>query len=105
MKAFNEFLNEGKFIIPKPDMGRVYKEKDFQTGWDIIEYLDGFTSLRKYKNTAAEYDDSWYSIPRKVWDKVIGWSDKEMDNLNKNLEDYEGSLHYNDKEVSLIGGA
>lgn len=71
---------------------------NFNTGWDIIEYFDSISEFKPYRNEDARYDDTYYEIPVSVFEKVLGWSKEEIEDIDWNLESYEGSIDYTDKE-------
>jgi len=90
---FKEYLKEARLPI-------------FDIGTDIIMYFDNIKELKKYKVKNAEYDDVHYTVPRKAFDKIIGWSDKDMQKISDDLENhYEGDIQWDKKEVTLFGAA
>ena len=96
MKSLNDFqhINEAKLPIP-----------DFKTGWEIIDFLDEIPEFKKFRNDVAQYDDTYFLIPRKEWDRHVGWSIKEVQDMNDKLDNYEGSIDHQGKFVHVMGGA
>ena len=88
----NKSLNESK--IP-----------NFKNAWDIIEFLDNIPELKKFRNNTAKYDDTYFDIPVKDWNKYVGWSEKEVEEIDDDLEPYEGSIDHQGNKVYVIGGA
>jgi len=94
IKRLRGELNEAKKPIPK-----------FETGWDVIEYLDGISTFKKYRNKSAQYDDMYFRIPIDVWNKTLGWSKAEVKKLDGELQAYEGGINHEDDEIWVFGGA
>ncbi len=94
MKKLKEFLNEAKQSIP-----------DFKMGIDIIDFLDEIPALKKFRNDVAQYDDTYFTIPIKDWNKNVGWSVKEVDAINDKLDKYEGSISHFGNIVYVTGPA
>jgi hypothetical protein len=94
MKNLNEFLNEAKQSIP-----------DFKMGVEIIDFLDEIPALKKFRNDVAQYDDTYFTIPIKDWNKNVGWSVKEVDAINDKLDNYEGSISHDGKFFYVQGAA
>ena len=99
--------------IIKEEIRKMASKPNFNTGWDVIGYLDDIPALRKYRNKAAMYDDQYYLIPTDVFTQVTGWTEEDVKNINDNLEPYEGSIvwtntnpnQYQEYTVSVSGGA
>jgi hypothetical protein len=68
---------------------------NFNTGWEIIRYLDTIPAFKKYRIKGAEYDDSFFEIPVDVFTKTLGWTKEDVDDISNNLESYEGSITWN----------
>lgn len=94
MKPLNEFLNEAKQSIP-----------DFKIGEEIIDFLDEIPALKKFRNDVAQYDDTYFTIPIKDWNKNVGWSVKEVDAINDKLDNYEGNISHAGNFVYVTGAA
>jgi len=80
-KLVRESLNENK--IP-----------DFKTGWEIISYMGDISEFNPYRNEDAQYDDEYYSIPAVVFQKVLGWTPKQVEAIEEELESYEGGIYW-----------
>ena len=99
--------------IIKEEIQKIVNKPNFNTGWDVIGYLDDIPELRKYRNKAASYDDQYYLIPTDVFTQVTGWTEEDVKNINDNLEPYEGNIvwtntnpnQYQEYTVSVSGGA
>jgi hypothetical protein len=86
-KLVRESLNEGKTPIP-----------EFTTGWEVISFLRDIPEFDKYYNDDAQYDDTYFEIPAKVFHDVLGWTAEDVRNINYELESYEGSISWNDED-------
>jgi len=85
----------------------------WNTGWDIIDTFDKIPQFKKYRNKNATYDDSYFEIPTSVFTKVTGLTEKDVEKISSNLEDYEGDIgwentnsnKYKENTVTVYGGA
>lgn len=80
-------------------------EAKFNDGHDLIDYFDGKSEFKKYRNKDASYDDSYYTIPLSVVKKVLGWDKNTIKKINKGLESYSGSIFVTGDEVHITGEA
>jgi len=86
-KLVRESLNENKKPIP-----------DFTTGWEVISFFRDIPEFDPYYNDEAQYDDVYFEIPAKVFSNVLGWTAKDVQAINWELESYEGSISWNDED-------
>jgi hypothetical protein len=71
----------------------------------LIDYLDQFPELSKYRDLSAQYDDAFYdSIPLTDLLQVADLSKEDLDRINNETEAYEGDLFINNDLVSIFGG-
>jgi hypothetical protein len=77
----------------------------FETVWEIIDYFDEIPSFEEYKNKEASYDDTYFEIPADVFSKELGWTEEDIDQIDNNLESYEGSINWLENEIVVTGGA
>jgi hypothetical protein len=114
LNRLTNLYNDYKSGKEHPKGRRHLKENTiFNTGWDVIGYLDDIPELKKYRNKAASYDDEYYLIPTDVFTQVTGWTEEDVRNINDNLEPYEGNIiwtntnpnQYQEYTVSVSGGA
>lgn len=104
---FKKYLAEGRLLKESSTMPQ------FETGYDVIEYLDSIPEFKPYRNIEASYDDSFYEIPTDVFNKVTGLTQSDVEDINQNLEVYTGNIEWNEtnpnkyKEHTVIvsGGA
>tara|TARA_Y100000296_G_C5109468_1_gene224359 strand:+ start:429 stop:755 length:327 start_codon:yes stop_codon:yes gene_type:complete len=100
--------------IIKEEIKRVLKEnRNLDSFYEIIKYLDSIPELKKYRNESASYDDEYYLIPTDVFTRVTGLTEEDVKRIDDNLENYEGSIiwnntnpnQYQEYTVSVSGGA
>ncbi len=91
----NESVNEAKLPI----------DKSWRFGGGIIEFFDSIPALKKYRDPDATYDDAHFTIPIKDFKKIVGWTEKEVDEIDNRLEDYEGYIAWMKDEVIVGDGA
>ena len=97
IKRLRGELNEAKIPLPKFDKGF--------NGHDIIDLFDGISSLKKYRNKSAQYDDAYFTFPIEDWNKLVGWSKQDVKKINSHIESYEGGIEWYSDEVFVTGGA
>jgi len=101
MKTFQEFINEGKIPSSIKDIS------DLNFWLHTEGNIKNFPQLKKYYNSNAKYDDSIIDeCPLDLFTKSTGLTLKDLEKLDANTEDYEGSFSY-DKKLNTIclGGA
>lgn len=91
----NESVNEAKLPI----------DKSWSFGGDIIDFLDTIPELEKFRDSSATYDDPHFTIPIKDFKKIVGWSEKEVKEIDDRLEDYEGYIMWSKEDVVVGDGA
>ena len=97
--SFEEFLNESVNEAKLPI------DKSWRFGGDIIDFLDTIPELEKFRDPSATYDDPHFTIPIKDFKKIVGWSEKEVKEIDDRLEDYEGYIMWSKKDVVVGDGA
>lgn len=93
IKIYESFLNEA-VKIPK-----------FKFGFEIVEWLDTFKEFKKYRNSEATYDETYFEIPYILFNKVTGLDKKAIEKMDDNLDMYEGSIMSTGNTVWVTGGA
>lgn len=90
-----ESLNEAKLPI----------DKSWRFGGNIIQFFDSIPALKKYRDPHATYDDAHFTIPIKDFKKIVGWTEKEVKEINDRLEQYEGYIMWGKNNISVGDGA
>ena len=114
IKKYNESWDEwlqGKEEEPSnrlynPNLWNPQTPQEFTMASQLVSWLDeNFPELRMYRNEDAEYDDMWYQIPYDTFNRVTGLTGFDIDQINNNFEDYEGSIYLQEDTVTIHGGA
>jgi UDP-galactopyranose mutase len=107
-----ELENFRKYLSEEPSLEET-NTPQFNIGAEVIDYLDKFPELKQYRDEDASYDDQYYLIPTDVFTQVTGLTKSDVEDIQQNLEPYEGSIDwtetnpnkYNEYTVSVHGGA
>jgi hypothetical protein len=71
---------------------------------DLINYLDQFPELKKYRNENAAYDEAFYAnIPVELLRDVADISDEDMDRIDQNTEMHDGGIWTHGGKIDLFG--
>jgi len=72
----------------------------------LIDKIEENPELEKYVVDGSTYDDVRVeNLPIKELQRVFGIGQKELEQINNNTEDYEGSIDFNDDGTIYITGA
>jgi hypothetical protein len=94
MIKLKELLTERKVPI----------KKNWRFGFAIIEFFDSMRELKPYRDRDASYDDPHYTIPLKDFKRIVGWTEKEVEQIDDRIEDYEGYIGWG-KDAVIVGGS
>lgn len=73
---------------------------------DAIERVMKHPKLQKYVDKNASYDDLAAKVPKRVLKKVLGWTDKDVEAINRGTDAYEGGIYDNgDGNYHFYGAA
>lgn len=82
--------------IEKSDVNNVY---------ELIDYLDQFPELSKYRNPSAQYDDAFYeSIPLDDLLQIADLTKEDLIRIDDDTNAYEGAIHIYNDVASVFGG-
>lgn len=93
--AENKLLKEAKLPI----------DKSWRFGGQIIQFFDTIPELKKYRDPSATYDDPHFTIPIEDFQRIVGWTEQEVNEIDDRLEDYEGYIMWSKKGVLVGDGA
>jgi hypothetical protein len=72
----------------------------------LIDKIEENPELEKYVVDGSTYDDVRVeNLPIKELQRVFGIGQKELEQINNNTEDYEGSIGFNEDGTIYITGA
>lgn len=80
-------------------------DKSWGSGGEIIEFFDSIPALEKYRDPSATYDDPHFTIPIEDFQKIVGWTEQEVEEIDLRLEDYEGYIMWSKEDVEVGDGA
>lgn len=82
--------------IEKSDVNNVY---------ELIDYLDQFPELSKYRNPSAQYDDAFYeSIPLDDLLQIADLTKEDLIRIDDDTKAYEGAIYIYNDVASVFGG-
>jgi hypothetical protein len=70
----------------------------------LIDYLDQFPALSKYRDLNASFDDAYYAdVPMTELERISDLTEEDLNRISDAIEQFSGEIVTRDDKVSVFG--